>query len=243
MAINVVVNGAKGRMGQESVKAILSDPELKLVGQADMGDDLLVMVKEKQADVVVDFTVASVVAENLQKIIEAGVRPVVGTSGLVECQVEELKQMAKAKNLGGIIAPNFAIGAVLMMKYAADAAKYMPQVEVIEYHHDRKEDSPSGTAVKTAEMIAKTRANFEPPCKGKETIAGARGAFHENVPVHSVRIPGVIANQEVIFGGLGQTLTIRHDSLNRESFMPGVRLACKKVMELDELVYGLENVL
>lgn len=243
MSIRVVVNGAKGRMGKESVKAISADPELTLVAEADHGDDLLAILKESRADVVVDFTVASVVVENLEKIITAGVRPVVGTSGLVESQVKELQEKAKAKKLGGVIAPNFAIGAVLMMKYAADAAKYLPQVEIIEFHHDKKEDSPSGTAVKTAEMIAKTRAQYQAPLKGKETIPGARGAFHQDVPIHAVRIPGVIANQEVIFGGHGQTLSIRHDSLSRESFMPGVCLACKKVMGLNELVYGLENIL
>jgi len=243
MTISTIINGANGRMGQEAVRAIEQDPELTLLAKADRDDNLFDLIREHSAQVVVDFTVASSAFENTITILKAGARPVVGTTGFLPEQITEIKKLAHEKNLGVIIAPNFSIGAVLMMKYAQDAAKYFNHVEIIELHHDKKEDSPSGTAVKTAEMIAETLTPSTQKTKEHETIPGARGANHLNIPIHAIRLPGLLAHQEVIFGSLGETLTIRHDTINRECFMPGVKLACKKVMEKNEVIYGLENIL
>jgi len=243
MAIKVIVNGAKGRMGEMSSGAIDADNELELVGRTDLGDDLAAQVKSSGAEVVVDFTVASASMKNAEAIVSSGARPVIGTSGFTEKEVEKFSALCKEAGVGGIIAPNFSISAVLMMKYAADAAKYMPECEIIEYHHTGKEDSPSGTALKTAELIASSRVETRTPVKGKEIIPGSRGAELGGTNIHAVRIPGVIADQEVVFGGLAQSLTIKSACLNREAYMPGVCLACKKAMELDSLVFGLENIL
>ena len=242
--ILILVNGAKGRMGQEVVKAVTAAPDLELVDQTDLGDDLIARIKASQAQAVVDFTTAAVAFENTRKILEAGVHPVVGTSGLLAEQVAELQQLAKDQGIGGLIAANFAIGAVLLMKYAQDAAKYLPDVEVIELHHNRKADAPSGTAVKTAQLIAEARQEIPKALvEEKELFEGARGSEVHGVRVHSLRLPGLVAHQEVIFGGTGETLTIRHDSIHRESFMPGVCLACRKVIGTQQLFYGLEYML
>lgn len=242
--IRVLVNGAKGRMGQEVVKAVTAASDLELVDQTDLGDDLIARIKASQTQAVVDFTTAAVAFENTRKILEAGVHPVVGTSGLLAEQVAELQQLAEDKGIGGLIAPNFAIGAVLLMKYAQDAAKYLPDVEVIELHHNRKADAPSGTAVKTAQLIAEARQEIPKALvEEKELFEGARGSEVHGVRVHSLRLPGLVAHQEVIFGGTGETLTIRHDSIHRESFMPGVCLACRKVIGTQQLFYGLEHLL
>ncbi|MEC8259831.1 MAG: 4-hydroxy-tetrahydrodipicolinate reductase [SAR324 cluster bacterium] len=242
--MRVLVNGAKGRMGQEVVKAVTAAADLELVDQTDLGDDLIASIKASQAQAVVDFTTAAVAFENTRKILEAGVHPIVGTSGLLAEQVAELQQLAEDKGIGGVIAPNFAIGAVLLMKYAQDAAKYLPDVEVIELHHNRKADAPSGTAVKTAQLIAEARQEIPKALvQEKELFEGARGSEVHGVRVHSLRLPGLVAHQEVIFGGTGETLTIRHDSIHRESFMPGVCLACRKVIGTQQLFYGLEHLL
>ncbi|MBC8258610.1 MAG: 4-hydroxy-tetrahydrodipicolinate reductase [SAR324 cluster bacterium] len=241
--IRVLINGSKGKMGQESVKAVNADPELDLVAGTDLGDDLAESIVQFKVQVVVDFTTAAVALKNAVSIIEAGARPVIGTSGMLPEQVAELKALCTKQKLGGIIAPNFAIGAVLMMKYSQDAAKYFPHVEVIELHHDRKADAPSGTAIKTANLLAESRDSVPEKIAEKEIIPGARGANAEEIRIHSVRLPGLVAHQEVLFGGQSQTLTIRHDSFHRDSFMPGVCLACKKVMDLNELIYGLEHLL
>ena len=242
--IRVLVNGAKGRMGQEVVKAVTVASDLELVDQTDLGDDLTARIKASKAQAVVDFTTAAVAFENTRKILEAGVHPVVGTSGLLAEQVAELQQLAEDKGIGGLIAPNFAIGAVLLMKYAQDAAKYLTDVEVIELHHNRKADAPSGTAVKTAQLIAEARQEIPKALvEEKELFEGARGSEVHGVRVHSLRLPGLVAHQEVIFGGTGETLTIRHDSIHRESFMPGVCLACRKVIGTQQLFYGLEHLL
>ena len=230
-------------MGKESVKAVSEDPDLDLVAQTDLGDNLPGEISQTKAQVVVDFTTAAAAMKNAGCIIESGARPVIGTSGLLPEQVAELQKLCNKQNLGGIIVPNFAIGAVLMMKYSQDAAKYFPHVEVIEMHHDRKVDAPSGTAIKTANLLAKSRGSAPRKVDEKEILSGARGANAEDIRIHSVRLPGLVAHQEVIFGGQSQTLTIRHDSIHRDSFMPGVCLACKKVMDLNELVYGLEHLL
>ncbi len=241
--IKVLVNGANGRMGKEAVNAINNDAALNLVGEIDYKDDLAATITSLKPDVVVDFTAASSGFENTKIILNAGARPVIGTSGFVEAQVDELKALSKETSLGGLIAPNFSVGAVLMMKFAAEAAKYLPDVEVIEAHSPQKEESPSGTGLRTAEMIAAARTSSPQITSDKELVEGARGADLHNVKLNSIRLPGVVAQQTVFFGGLSETLKIEHNSQHRESFMPGVVLACKKVVERDELVYGLEHLM
>lgn len=244
MTINVLVNGAFGRMGQCTVKALSEDGRFNLVGQTGREYDLKKAIKDSDAHVVIDFTDADSVFKNSEAIIEAGARPVIGTSGLTQDQITKLEQMVLKKNLGGIIAPNFSLGAVLMMKHAADIARYMPNVEIVEWHHDKKIDSPSGTALRTAEMLAGAHSQLNAAhMPTKETIPHARGATHHGVPIHAIRLPGLLAHQTIIFGGTGESLTLRHDSLDRSCFMPGVLLACEKVMGLKKLIYGLEQVL
>ncbi|WP_028862240.1 4-hydroxy-tetrahydrodipicolinate reductase [Psychromonas aquimarina] len=241
--VKVIVNGARGRMGSEAVNAVNNDPELHLAGQCDFGDDLAALIKETGAQVVVDLTAASAGFTNTQIILNAGACPVVGTSGFQIEQVNELQALAAEKQLGGLIAPNFSLGAVLMMKFAAQAAKYLPDVEVIEAHSPQKEESPSGTGIRTAELIAQARTKAAVKCSDKELIEGARGAELHGVKLHSVRLPGIVAQQTVFFGGLSETLKIEHNSQHRESFMPGICLACKEVVKRNELVYGLEHLM
>ena len=244
MGIKVLVNGAFGRMGQMTTAAIQAHPALELVGQAGRDYDLRKVIQDSHADVVVDFTEASVVYENALAIIEAGARPVIGTSGLKKDEIKSLKARCAELKRGGLIASNFSLGGVLMMKHAREIAKYFPHVEIIEMHHDGKLDSPSGTALRTAELIAEANGKLNASDKPLvETIKGARGASHHNIPIHAVRLPGFLAHQMVIFGGTGETLTIKHDSLDRNCFMPGVCLACEKVMELDHLIVGREEIL
>lgn len=244
MQIRVLVNGAKGRMGIQTVDAILGDPRTELVGQTDMGDNLALAIGEAKAHVVVDFTHPSCAFINAEIILTAGAHPVIGTTGFTTEQIASLQKQAQGLGRGGVVAPNFAIGAVLMMRFAAEAARHLPHVEIIELHHDGKADAPSGTAIKTAELIAAARPEAPPPLvESRELAPGARGARAWSVPIHSVRLPGHVAHQEVILGGLGETLRIRHDSISRESFMPGVLLAINKVPNLDRLYYGLEHLL
>lgn len=243
MAIRVLVNGALGRMGQEVVKALQGNDKFNLVGTCGRNDDLSAAIQHSEADVVVDFTNANVVFENSQKILKAGARPMIGTTGLMPTQIEQLKSMAKAQKIGGIIAPNCSLGGVLMMKYATQWIKYFPEAEIIELHHDGKLEAPSGTALRTAQVMSTLR-DKQPAARAERVLVeGARGADVDGIHVHSVRLPGLVAHQEIIFGGLDETLTVRHDSLNRRCFMPGVLLACEKVMGLTELVYGLENII
>jgi 4-hydroxy-tetrahydrodipicolinate reductase len=203
--------------------------------------DLASAIAEASPDVMVDFTHPSVVQAALETALAAGVHCVVGTTGL---PAETLERLASGARQGAclFVAPNFAIGAVLMMRFAAIAARHMPHVEIIELHHDRKADAPSGTALRTASLIAETRASV-PAVPGRETeiAEGARGALVDDVSIHSVRLPGLVAHQEVLFGGLGQTLSIRHDSIDRTSFMPGVILAVRETVKRSGLVVGLEN--
>jgi 4-hydroxy-tetrahydrodipicolinate reductase len=241
--ITVIVNGAKGRMGSEAVNAITNDPALQLVGKCDFGDDLTQLITTTGAQVVVDLTAASAGFNNTKTILNAGACPVVGTSGFQVEQVNELQKLATEKQLGGLIAPNFSVGAVLMMKFAAEAAKYLPDAEVIEAHSTQKEESPSGTAIRTAELIAAARCKATAESSDKELIEGARGAELHQVKLHSIRLPGVVAQQTVFFGGLSETLKIEHNSMHRESFMPGICLACKQVVKRNELVYGLEHLM
>lgn len=225
--IRVLVNGARGKMGSETVKAVGSAVDLELVEETDIGDDLAQAIRDTSAEVVVDFTTPSSAMKNVRSILQNKAHAVVGTTGLTKTNLSEIKKLCAKNKVNCIVAPNFAIGAVLMMKFAKEAAHYMPEVEIIELHHDQKKDAPSGTAIKTAEIIEADRKNIK----------------HKKIPIHSVRLQGLVAHQEVIFGGLGQTLKIRHDSISRESFMPGVIMAIHKVKKIKGLVYGLENLL
>lgn len=256
--IRVLVSGAAGRMGREVVRAVLAEDDLELVAAVDpahageaLGEgsalaiqgDLAASIAASAPDVVVDFTHPSAVEANIRTTLAAGVDCVVGTTGLSEAALHALAaEIPDGACL--FVAPNFAIGAVLMMRFAAEAARFMPYVEVIELHHDRKADAPSGTALRTASLIADARASV-PPVPGRETevAEGARGALVHDVTVHSVRLPGLVAHQEVLFGGQGQTLSIRHDSIDRTSFMPGVILAVRKVRGRSGLVVGLEHLM
>lgn len=256
--IKVLVNGAAGRMGREVVRAVLAEDDLELVAAVDpmhageaLGEgtgltvdgDLAATIASSAPDVVVDFTHPSTVEANIRTTLAAGVDCVVGTTGLSEASLHALAaEIPDGTCL--FVAPNFAIGAVLMMRFAAEAARFMPHVEIIELHHDRKADAPSGTALRTASLIAAARTSV-PPAPGRETevAVGARGALVHDVTVHSVRLPGLVAHQEVLFGGQGQTLSIRHDSIDRTSFMPGVVLALRKVGARSGLVVGLEYLM
>lgn len=243
--MKVLVNGAKGRMGSESVLAIQNEDDLSLVATADHVDNLAALIAEHQPDVVLDFTTPDVVMENCLTILNGGANALVGTTGLSDLQQQQLHDLAKSKEKSVLICPNFAIGAVLMMKFSAEASKYLPQVEIIEYHHDQKLDAPSGTAIKTADLIAETNPNVNSGPKVDETelLEGARGGSKHNIPIHSVRLPGFVASQKVILGGQGQTLTLSHDTIHRNSFMPGVILAIRKMGSFTGLKYGLETVL
>ncbi len=243
MSIRVLVNGAQGRMGQETVKAIQGTAAFKLVGTSGKTDDLSAVIRATQPQVVVDFTIAGAGYEIAKTIIAENTHPIIGTSGFSPEQITDLTQRCAAKQLGGIIAPNFSIGAVLMMKYAQDCVRYFPHVEIIELHHDRKADAPSGTAMKTADMLAEKRNPTAPKVNEKELLPGARGAVKNDIHIHAIRLPGLVAHQEIIFGTLGETFTLRHDTFQREAFMPGVLLACEKVLALKQLVYGLEHIL
>lgn len=264
MRTRIIVAGASGKMGQETVKLIQRTEDFELVGAVsrthkgeDVGETIGIgtigvsfhesvpeVIRHVQADVLIDFTTPALVKSNVDACLDAGIRPVVGTTGLSEEEINELRNRFQEQKLGACIIPNFAIGAVLMMVFAAKAAKYLPHVEIIESHHDNKLDAPSGTSLKTAEMIAQARQEIRQgnPAE-RELREGARGAYYEGFRIHSVRLPGLVAHQEVLFGGTGQLLTIRHDSFHRESFMPGVEIAVRKVMELDHLEYGLDQLL
>jgi len=243
MTIRILLNGATGKMGQSTVKTIQANSDFDLVATPTRQEDLNAAIKASKPDVVIDFTNAEAVFKNSKIILDAGVRPVIGTSGLRQNEIAELQSLAKTKKLGGIIAPNFSLGAVLLMKHSREIVKYFPHVEVIEMHHNKKADSPSGTSMRTAEMLAEQRQIPNDPQTKRENVPGARGATYQSVPIHSIRLPGVMAHEQVIFGAIGETLTLSHNSIDRECFMPGVCLAVRKVMELNQLVYGLEEIL
>ncbi len=243
MTLKIIVNGAAGKMGQEVVKAINKENDLELVASLSRNNDLASAIKSTGADVVVDFTSADSAYQNCTTIIEQGAHPVIGTTGFYPSQIQTLQELSEAKHLGGIIAPNFSIGAILLMRCAQQVIHYFPHVEIIELHHNGKVDAPSGTAIKTAEMISSKQEKTVSLVKEKELLTGARGAVKNGIHIHSVRLPGLVAHEEVIFGDVGQSLTLRHDTYHREAFMPGVILACRKVPELKKLVYGLENLL
>ncbi len=237
-AVRVVVNGAAGRMGALAVAALGDADGLELVGACGRGDDLAATIRRERADVAVDFTRPDVVRASALAILEAGARPVIGTSGVDAATRAELAKRCEELHRGGILAPNFAIGAVLMMKLAEIAAEHLPMVEVVEAHHAQKVDAPSGTAIATAERLARARGAAVVPPGGV-----ARGELRSGIPVHSLRLPGVVAEQKVWFGELGQKLTIEHVTYSREAYMPGVLLACRRVMKLDRFVVGLDEIL
>ena len=242
--IKVAVLGARGRMGSEVVKAVSSANDFELVAELDQGDSLTALVAAG-AEVVVDFTTPDVVMENLEFLIHNGINAVVGTTGFSADRIAQLQGwLAKSPKVGVLIAPNFAIGAVLMMEFAEKAAKFFESAEIIELHHPNKVDAPSGTAARTAALISDARRDAQLPAMPDATttsLDGARGANVGDVPVHSVRLRGLIAHQEVLFGGLGETLTIRHDSLDRAGFMPGVLLGVRQVSSHPGLTVGLEK--
>ncbi|HEY3374150.1 MAG TPA: 4-hydroxy-tetrahydrodipicolinate reductase [Candidatus Aquicultor sp.] len=258
--IRVVVTGAAGKMGREICRAVLDDPETELseavdihelgrdigelLGRAPIGVTISSIedaVAGDEVDVLVDFTHAGAVMQNVRVAAKHKVHLVIGTTGLSEENKAEIKTLCMENNVHAIIAANFAIGAVLMMKFAELASRYMNRAEIIELHHDQKRDAPSGTAMETAKIIAPKIKG--PKVESEEILPGALGGKYENVRIHSVRLPGFVAHQEVIFGGLGQSLTIRHDSIDRTSFMPGVLMAVKAVREYPGVTVGLDKIM
>ena len=264
--VRIVIAGPRGRMGKEAVYLTGRTDHFELVGVLDykheakrlnelddftspaydvpIYTDIEKCLQEVKPDVLIDLTTPEFGMFHAKTALQYGVRPVVGTTGFTNENLAELEALCEEMDRGCIIAPNFALGAVLMMKFSKLAAKYFDDVEIIELHHDRKLDAPSGTAVKTAELIAEVR---KPKKQGhpeeKETIQGARGADFDGMRIHSVRLPGLIAHQQVMFGADGETLTLKHDSYNRTSFMSGVRFAVDEVLKANVLIYGLENIM
>jgi 4-hydroxy-tetrahydrodipicolinate reductase len=260
--IRVAVIGASGRMGREVVKTVLTESDMELVaginrssGPIDLGkmvgleecgikmsNDLELALTESKPDVLVDFTGPQTAFSHTSLAIRLGIRPVMGTTGFTPQDIAELDKQCQDKGIGGIIAPNFSIGAILMMKFAAQASKYFPHLEIIEYHGDQKLDAPSGTSVKTAELISEVREEMrQGNPKEEETIEGSRGGYYNGFRIHSVRLPGIFAQQEVIMAEQGQALKIRHDSYDRAAYMPGVAIAVRKVMTYSGMIYGFEH--
>lgn len=258
--IKVVVHGAAGKVGQEVVKAVCQEPEMQMVGAVDLkvsGDflplpdgsgkvlfstDISFVLNTCKPDVVVDFSVAKASMPAVRVAAEHAVNLVIGTTGFTADDFTEMERLASYRKIGIVAAPNFALGAVLMIHLAKIAGKYLDHAEIIELHHDRKLDAPSGTSLSTARAMAEARGKpFLPPAAGEPTPS--RGQSVEGIDIHSVRLPGLMAHQEVIFGAPGQTLSIRHDTINRECYMPGVMLAIKKVVKQKGFIYGLDKLL
>jgi 4-hydroxy-tetrahydrodipicolinate reductase len=243
-AIRVGVLGARGRMGAEVCRAVEAAEDLTLVAGIDLGDRMLDLA---DAEVVVDFTHPDAVLENIRFCVDHDLRCVVGTSGFDVAKLDTVGEWLAAKpSLGVLVAPNFALGAVLSMRFAELAARYYPSVEIIELHHAGKADAPSGTAAHTARLVAAARSAAglgRSPDATTSEVDGARGALVDDVRVHSVRLAGLVAHQEVLLGGEGETLTIRHDSLDRKSFMPGVLLGVREILDRPGLTVGLEKLL
>lgn len=242
--IRVGVLGARGRMGAEVVKAVTNTSDLELVAQLDLGDSLDQLVATG-AQVVVDFTTPDSVMKNLEFLIQNDIHAVVGTTGFDSARIDSLsKELSKHPKVGVLIAPNFAIGAVLMMEFAEKAARYFDSAEIVEMHHPAKVDAPSGTAARTAELMTQARKDSKKapmPDATKQSLDGARGSKVGDIPIHSIRAQGLVAHQEVLLGGVGETLTIRHDSLDRTSFMPGVLLGVRSVINHPGLTHGLDK--
>lgn len=262
--IRVVIVGAAGRVGREVVRAVTEQEDMKLVGAIDQAfvgkdigslvgldplevpvrNDLESVLQTTRPHVFVDFTTPLTIMGNIAAASRYGISGVIGTTGLTIENLEEIRGLAASSGANFIVAPNFALGAILMMRFAQQAAAYLPYVEIIELHHEQKMDAPSGTAIKTAEMITAGRRGAPPSIpQAIEKVKGSRGGEMDGIHIHSIRLPGLVAHQEVIFGGQGQTLSIRHDSLSRESFMPGVLLAVREVLYRPGLTYGLEHLM
>jgi len=257
--IRVAVLGACGKMGREVVTAVGGAPDMELVGACDVvsvgeplaeapgiviQSDFAAVLGQSEPDVVVDFAKPFVLA-NIRLAMHNSVVPIIGTTGQTAEELAEIGRLTEETGTAAMVIPNFAIGAVLMMKFAAQAAAYMPDVEIIELHHDKKADAPSGTSIKTAEMIdaARKQAGAKAAVPAGSPDDPARGEEKCGIRVHSVRLPGLVAHQEVIFGGTGQVLTIRHDSLDRTSFMPGVLLAVRRATDIRGVIHGLDKLL
>ena len=248
--IKVAVCGALGKMGKEVCSTVELNSDMELVAKIDIaGDDTYKSIeeasKDKDIDVLVDFTQPKSIFENAKFCLNSGIKIVIGTTGLKDEEIEYLKNLSKEKNTGCLIAPNFSTGAVLMMMFARQAAKYFDNAEIIELHHNQKKDAPSGTAIKTALMMSEGGESFtRGNCPETETIKGARGGIsYHDIHIHSVRMPGYMASQEVLFGSNGQVLKIRHDSTDRKCYMDGVMLGVRHVFKNNNFVYGLENIM
>ena len=241
--MRVGVLGAKGKVGATMVSAVQAAEDLTLSAEVDLGDSLSLLT-DTNTEVVIDFTHPDVVMDNLEFLIDNGIHAVVGTTGFTAERFDQVESRLANKNTSVLIAPNFAIGAVLSMHFAKQAAPFFDSAEVIELHHPHKADAPSGTAARTAKLIAEARKGLPPnPDATSTSLPGARGADVDGIPVHSVRLAGLVAHQEVLFGTEGETLTIRHDSLDRTSFVPGVLLAVRRVKERPGLTVGIEPLL
>jgi 4-hydroxy-tetrahydrodipicolinate reductase len=242
--MRVGVLGAKGKVGSTMVRAVQAAEDLTLSAEVDAGDPLTLFT-DSRTEVVIDFTHPDVVMDNLEFLIHNGIHAVVGTTGFTDERLQQVRSWLAAKpGTAALIAPNFAIGAVLCMHFAKQAAPFYDSVEVIELHHPQKADAPSGTATRTAQLIAEARKGLAPSPDGTSTsLPGARGAEVDGIPVHSVRLAGLVAHQEVLLGMAGETLTIRHDSLDRASFVPGVLLAVRHIKECSGLTVGIEPLL
>ncbi len=261
MRIKTIVTGVAGRMGRQVASALTHESDIHLVGGVDLkmqnitlssGEteyslkvttDLPALIAKTHPNVLVDFTHPASVMDNVRIALQNGVRCVVGTTGLLASDLDEIRGLCQMKKTGAVIAPNFAIGAVLLMKFSEIASRHFASAEIIEMHHDKKVDAPSGTALKTAEFMGHSHPAAQEEIAVSLESQPARGEGVGVTRIHSVRLPGLVAHHEVIFGGPGETLTIRHDSLSRESFMPGVILAVRKVMKLDQAVFGLDALL
>ncbi len=248
--IKIAVCGASGKMGREVVGAVEAAEDMKLVAKIDIASDNMYRTIEEAArvediDVLIDFTQPKSIYENALYCLNNGIKIVIGTTGLTDEQIEHLRQLSLEKNTGCFIAPNFSTGAVLMMMFARQAAKYFDNAEIIEFHHNKKKDAPSGTSIKTAQLMAEEKSDFTLGNTDEvETIEGSRGGeAYSNIHIHSVRMPGYMASQEVIFGSSGQILTIRHDTMDRKCYMPGVLLAVRHTAHANNFVYGLDNIM
>lgn len=257
------MNGIAGKMGKAMTAGLVKEPDIQVIagvdvkGGADIGvlcgmepngilvqTDLAVAIQDTKPDVVVDFTNPQVVMKNIRIALENKTPIIVGSTGITEDDLTVIEELSDKYDTQVFIAPNFALGAILMMRFAQEAAAYFPHVEVIERHHDQKLDAPSGTAIKTMEMMSKNRGVFAQGAANEfEKINGSRGGDYQGMRVHSVRLPGYVATQEVVFGGLGQVLTIKHDALSRDTYLPGLILSIRKIKDLQGLVYGLDKIM
>jgi 4-hydroxy-tetrahydrodipicolinate reductase len=259
--IKVIIHGALGKVGKELMSALPKEAGLKLVGAVDvrasqpyimaedevkvpLSNDLPSMIEASHPQVLVDFTIAEASIAAARIALKQGINLVIGTTGLSEGDIKEIDELAKENKAGVFIAPNFALGAVLLMHLATIASKYFDHAEIIELHHNEKADAPSGTALNTADLMLRARGKpFLHATTSKEKLSGCRGGYTDGIAIHSVRLPGFVASQEVIFGGKGQTLSLRHDTTGRECFVPGIILAIKEVVKFQGLIFGLDKLL